>query len=181
MRFVSAPAWSLCAKCRDPLLDKTLHLLLGDRLGVGFGESLPEEVGEFVFGQLAVLICVGCGKQRVKPGVSAMLRQPGKSGSARARMSARSPFAPVVEGGEPSATQAALTQSVMDVAVSGKVIVSGNAMLTESVSGKPVPRKSVMAKAMVAPHRVPRETATVAAFMLPTVMRPSTAMAGPTV
>jgi hypothetical protein len=62
MRFVSAPARSLRTKGRHPLLDKTLHLLLGDRLCVGLGESLPEEIGEFVLGQLAVLICVGGGK-----------------------------------------------------------------------------------------------------------------------
>jgi hypothetical protein len=79
-----------------------------------------------------------------------------------------------------------LAERVTDASVSGKPMVPGKAMLTapvpgKSATGKPVPRKRVVAKAMVAPHRVPRETPTVAAFTLPTVMRTSAAMAGPTV
>jgi hypothetical protein len=191
VRFVSAPARSFRAKGRDPLLDKALHFVLSDRLSVRFGESLPEEVGKFVFGQFAVLICVSGGKQCVKPRVGATHRQPGKSCPARATTPAGSPFTPSVEGQEPSAAKAMLTQPLTGLSVSGKPTVPGKlmpgkAMLTvpvpnKSATGKPVPRKSVMAKVMVASHRVPRETPTVAAFTLPTVMRTSAAMTGPTV
>jgi len=89
-----------------------------------------------------------------------------------------------VEGQKPSAAEAMLTQPVTNVSVSGKAMVRRKAMLTvpsKPATGKPVPRKSVMAKAMVAAHRVPRETPTVGAFTLPTVMRTSAAMTGPTV
>jgi hypothetical protein len=165
MRFVPAPARSLCAKCRDPLLDKTLHFLLGDRLGVGFGESLPNEVGEFVFGQLAVLICVGGGKQRVEPGVGTTHRQSGQASPTPTTMAARSPFAPVVEGEKASAAETVRAEPMTGASVSSKAAM---------------PCETLMAKPAVASHAVPRETATMAAPTVKTVSAMVT-MAGPTV
>ncbi len=52
----------------EPLLEELFQIVLRDRvlmIGVGLGESVPEEIGHLFFGQLAVFIRVGLSEEKI--------------------------------------------------------------------------------------------------------------------
>jgi hypothetical protein len=167
---VSPSGRSLGAKCRDPLFGETLQFVLGDRLSVGFGESLPNEVGEFIFGQLAVFIGVGRGEQGVEPRLGVPRGHSGHLTPAPATPPVPGPLTATMRGERPAAAEVMMTESATGLRVPGEAVL----------------RKSAVSEFVMASHRMSRETPTLAAAVMPTamptVMVPSTmvTMADPT-
>ncbi len=120
---------------RHSLLGERFQLVLGNRLSVGLGEALPEEVRHFVFGQLAVFVGVGRGEERIEMRSGPTLGNPrptapavpAKALSAKAVMT-------LVSGKGTSAPTTAMSKAVM----------SGRSVATASVTGERVVPEAVM-------------------------------------
>jgi hypothetical protein len=159
----------------DPLLAEGLQIVLGDEvlmLDVGLREAAPEEVGDFVLGQLAIFIDVGRGEEMI----DGRLTVPHADGvTAEAVMPAR-PAERELVSAPTVAAKAAME------AVSGMMCKD---VVTETAMGEAVPSKSAatvcVTTVFVAAVVSPSEPASMASFLVTSSMgefvgKPATAV-----
>jgi hypothetical protein len=123
---------------RHSLLGERLHLILGDRLGIGLGKVLPDEIRDFVLGQLAVFIGVRRGEERIEMRSGPTLRYP----------------RPTLPAAAPVPTKAVTSTSVMTsvsrkstpaaMTAMSKAVMSGESVASATVTGEGAVPEAVM-------------------------------------
>ena len=128
---------------RDSLLGERFHLVLGNRLSVGLGEALPEEVRHFVFGQLAVFVGVGRGEERIEMRSGPTLGNPRPTAPATATVPAKS-VSPTSLSATAVMTLVSGKGTSAPTTAMSKALMTGKTVATASVTGERVVPEAVM-------------------------------------